>query len=311
MCGELGHDTEECARATRDTTAAEDAALEEHGRAILLTRPRYMYDADGRDVDMNAIFEHATSGAKCYVGNISAAQNKRLLLEHGITRVVNCQGTRSRNCHDSDDRFEYLRFPLAEHFPGGLYEPGARRREPPRVDQLPAEAREMIAAHPELEAYANLFFVRAASGAFDDQSPRAGLRLRIASELGDAELARRFVDVLGAVVDDAAPRERAESALRDAEVAAYFDALFAFVDASLAAGRSVLIHCMAGAHRAGTAGVAFFMHAHRRRDVARSIADVRRRRPVVDPYGRLRSLLDSLARHGAPPSPVGEGTRDL
>ena len=61
------------------------------------------------------------------------------------------------------------------------------------------------------------------------------LRLRIASELGDAELARRFVDVLGAVVDDAAPRERAESALRDAEVAAYFATLFAFVDASLAA----------------------------------------------------------------------------
>ena len=69
--------------------------------AILLTRPRYMYDADGRDVDMNAIFEHATSGAKCYVGNISAAQNKRLLLEHGITRVVNCQGTRSRSPDDS------------------------------------------------------------------------------------------------------------------------------------------------------------------------------------------------------------------
>ena len=106
VCGELGHDTEECARATRDTTAAEDAALEEHGRAILLTRPRYMYDADGRDVDMNAIFEHATSGAKCYVGNISAAQNKRLLLEHGITRVVNCQGARTRNHHEADARFE-------------------------------------------------------------------------------------------------------------------------------------------------------------------------------------------------------------
>ncbi len=37
---------------------------------------------------------------------------------------------------------------------------------------------------------------------------------------------------------------------------AFFRPLFDFVDESLAAGEPVLIHCLAGAHRAGTAGVA-------------------------------------------------------
>ena len=50
----------------------------------------------------------------------------------------------------------------------------------------------MIAARPELEAYAHLLFMRAASGPFDERAPRAGVRLRIASELGDAELAKQI-----------------------------------------------------------------------------------------------------------------------
>ena len=37
--------------------------------------------------------------------------------------------------------------------------------------------------------------------------------------------------------------------------------LFDFVDKATAEGHGVLIHCLAGAHRAGTAGVAYIMHA--------------------------------------------------
>ena len=44
------------------------------------------------------------------------------------------------------------------------------------------------------------------------------------------------------------------------EVAAYFAPLFQFVEGELSAGNNVLIHCLAGAHRAGTAGVACLMH---------------------------------------------------
>jgi protein-tyrosine phosphatase len=40
----------------------------------------------------------------------------------------------------------------------------------------------------------------------------------------------------------------------------YFRLLFDFVENELKSGRNVLIHCLAGAHRAGTAGVACLMH---------------------------------------------------
>jgi len=36
--------------------------------------------------------------------------------------------------------------------------------------------------------------------------------------------------------------------------------LFKFVDSELGAGNAVLVHCLAGAHRAGTAGTACLMH---------------------------------------------------
>ena len=44
------------------------------------------------------------------------------------------------------------------------------------------------------------------------------------------------------------------------QVWGYFRVLFDFVDRELGGGRSVLVHCLAGAHRAGTAGTACLMH---------------------------------------------------
>ena len=42
--------------------------------------------------------------------------------------------------------------------------------------------------------------------------------------------------------------------------AKFLGGFFAFVDAALDQGKSVLVHCLAGAHRAGTAGVLLLMH---------------------------------------------------
>ena len=41
---------------------------------------------------------------------------------------------------------------------------------------------------------------------------------------------------------------------------AFVQQLFDFVEGALAAGSSVLIHCLAGAHRAGTTGCLLLMH---------------------------------------------------
>ncbi|OLP74310.1 Dual specificity protein phosphatase 1B, partial [Symbiodinium microadriaticum] len=42
----------------------------------------------------------------------------------------------------------------------------------------------------------------------------------------------------------------------------YVSAVLSFLDAALDDGNNVLVHCYAGAHRAGTTAVAYLMHAH-------------------------------------------------
>merc|ERR1711879_896816 len=45
-----------------------------------------------------------------------------------------------------------------------------------------------------------------------------------------------------------------------AGVLLFFDPLFRWVDAAMDGGRNVLIHCLAGCHRAGATGVATLMY---------------------------------------------------
>lgn len=54
-----------------------------------------------------------------------------------------------------------------------------------------------------------------------------------------------------------------------------------------------MVHCLAGAHRAGTAGVAYVMYRERLRP-KEAIIKVKSIRPIVDPFGPLVELLDKL-----------------
>jgi len=66
-----------------------------------------------------------------------------------------------------------------------------------------------------------------------------------------------------------------------------------FVRKAVDGGGNVLIHCFAGAHRAGTTGVAFLMHAEEGLGAKSALAAAQRLRPVIDPkaYSGLWSLL--------------------
>lgn len=66
----------------------------------------------------------------------------------------------------------------------------------------------------------------------------------------------------------------------------------AWIENALEAGHNVMVHCLAGAHRAGTTGVSFMMRMGKF-DVDTAIRLAKWQRPVVDPFG---SLLDLLAR---------------
>ena len=75
-----------------------------------------------------------------------------------------------------------------------------------------------------------------------------------------------------------------------------FDAFrpsFNFVDDHLQRGQSVLIHCLAGAHRAGTLGVAYLMYKMRI-GVDEAIHTAKQCRPVIGPFGTLLELLHYL-----------------
>ena len=93
-------------------------------------------------------------------------------------------------------------------------------------------------------------------------------------------------------------------------ILAFFAPLFEFVDAATATGASVLIHCIAGAHRAGTSGCAYLMHRERGLSASEAVTYCKVRRPVIDPeidddLMRLLQRLQCAHRGEAAPPAVG------
>eukprot|EP01048_Picozoa_sp_COSAG05_P001801 COSAG05_NODE_63_length_22889_cov_41.986617_15_plen_202_part_00 len=77
------------------------------------------------------------------------------------------------------------------------------------------------------------------------------------------------------------------------EVLAYYRPVHSFIEQALAAGNGVLIHCLAGAHRAGTTGVSWLMHVANM-DQAAATAAAKAQRQVVNPFGHLLEILAKL-----------------
>ncbi len=76
----------------------------------------------------------------------------------------------------------------------------------------------------------------------------------------------------------------------DAQLLEFVHTCFDFVDAALKTGGSVLVHCLAGAHRAGTTGCLLLMYKGGI-GVRESIWAAKAARPIIDPIGRLPELL--------------------
>jgi hypothetical protein len=77
-------------------------------------------------------------------------------------------------------------------------------------------------------------------------------------------------------------------------VLAFADPMFQFIDRALEAGSSVLVHCLAGAHRAGTTGCACLMHYANIDDHRTAIMVAKRCRSIIDPIGMLPDFLRRL-----------------
>jgi len=71
-----------------------------------------------------------------------------------------------------------------------------------------------------------------------------------------------------------------------------------FVEEVIKRGESVLVHCLAGAHRAGTAGIICLMH-FQCLPAIKAKEQAKLHRPIIDPIGnfpKLLKLCDSLPR---------------
>ena len=101
-----------------------------------------------------------------------------------------------------------------------------------------------------------------------------------------------------------APTPEAIAAVRD-----FFAQPMEFVRDATERGSNVLIHCFAGAHRAGTTGVAWLMHQERL-SAAGALQVAQRCRPVIDPkcHPELWALLQMLEAAAAEKE-VAEETR--
>jgi len=74
-----------------------------------------------------------------------------------------------------------------------------------------------------------------------------------------------------------------------------------FISEKIFLGESVLIHCLAGAHRAGTTGIISLMH-FQGLESSEAIKRAKSRRPIIEPIGDFRMLLsmcDAIPRDSA------------
>eukprot|EP01050_Picozoa_sp_SAG11_P017481 SAG11_NODE_2527_length_3253_cov_1.733756_1_plen_326_part_00 len=94
----------------------------------------------------------------------------------------------------------------------------------------------------------------------------------------------------------------------------FFAPVFRWIDEATENGHSVLIHCLAGAHRAGSTAIAFLMHAQRLNAREATIA-AKHCRPCIEPLGGFAGLLvrldvaNQLQPASPPPPYLGAGAR--
>ena len=88
----------------------------------------------------------------------------------------------------------------------------------------------------------------------------------------------------------------------DDSVLAFLRPLFEFVDSAVASGAPVLVHCLAGAHRAGTTGCLLLMYKAEM-DTQTAIASAKKLRPAINPIGSLPELLMRYERAHKKPTP--------
>ena len=275
----------------------------------------------------SVIWTHPTSGAKLYVGSMPAAQDRHFLAAAEIRHVVNCIGSQNSFRVGEpvggtvDGTVRWLQFPAScllppnEVFsvllPGQLESTmvgdgsetlAKLRPESTTVDDAGISYAPVgggVETKPPQTMLEKLD-ARKKAATPDDSTDSPGSPFRF---LGMDQPTIRQVKALEAEKQQRGLEKKEEGEKEEedssavaalaARVAARFQPYLVFVEAQLDAGENVLVHCVAGAHRASSAGTAWLMHKERV-PLAEALAIARARRPVIDPYGFLGRLLELL-----------------
>ena len=91
---------------------------------------------------------------------------------------------------------------------------------------------------------------------------------------------------------------RRQAGINALELSNFLKPVLEFIEDVINRGESVLVHCLAGAHRAGTTGIICLMHFE---DLLSkdAVPVAKNRRPIIEPIGDFRDLLlkcDQLPR---------------
>ena len=79
----------------------------------------------------------------------------------------------------------------------------------------------------------------------------------------------------------------------NASVLSFSDPMFKFIEEGISRGENILVHCLAGAHRAGTTGCACLIH-FAKMNVPDAIRTAKTCRRIIDPIGQLPEFLSRL-----------------
>ena len=97
---------------------------------------------------------------------------------------------------------------------------------------------------------------------------------------------------------DIAWRWRQQAGKSVQELINFIKPVLEFINNAINRGESVLVHCLAGAHRAGTTGIICLMHFEGLLS-KEAVVLAKSRRPIIEPIGDFRDLLykcDQLTR---------------
>jgi protein-tyrosine phosphatase len=206
---------------------------------------------------IDPIYRHPTTGAVLYCGNKSVAESKEMLRKYNVKRVVNC--TVDLECF-FEKKGVGKAAPRKTRKGDGEAKKGDERKSDSNARKGDGDAKDS-----------------ASDGDSDGASDHNVKYLRLPISHWQAKTSDGVYT--GGVYED------------DAKVFEFLTPFFEFVDKSLKEGENVLIHDLAGAHRAGTATIILLIRYTDPGSLEEGIENAKVLRNIIDPIGDLAELL--------------------